>query len=339
MRHEKASMVLELARRLAASAEGMTLDEIAQAMGVGRRTAERMRDAVAALFPQMETLPEGVHRRFRISGGLDSLYQTPTGEELAELAKSAAALRAEGAERRAETLENLERKVRAALKRPAMRRLAPDLEAMARAETIAAQAGPRPHEDPAVVDPLRRALTAMRAVSFVYHGGRTPGARRTVTPYGLMFGRMNYLVAVEDGAETPEPRNWRLDRMAELEVLDRPAAPPPAFRLEDYAARSFGIYQDDVEEVELLIAPEGAEDALRWRFHPTQTLRQRQDGSVEVRFRAAGMRELAWHLFSWGDRVRIAAPERLRAIMVEELNLALKAHGGGAGPEAAAPPP
>lgn len=52
MRHEKAGSVIELARRLAASAEGLTLDEMAEAMGVGRRTAERMRDAVWALFPQ-----------------------------------------------------------------------------------------------------------------------------------------------------------------------------------------------------------------------------------------------------------------------------------------------
>ncbi len=49
MRHEKATRLLELARLLASSAEGLTLDEMAQAMGVGRRTAERMRDAVRRL--------------------------------------------------------------------------------------------------------------------------------------------------------------------------------------------------------------------------------------------------------------------------------------------------
>ena len=48
MRHEKARALLGLARRLAASAEGLTLDEMAQACEVGRRTAERMRDALGA---------------------------------------------------------------------------------------------------------------------------------------------------------------------------------------------------------------------------------------------------------------------------------------------------
>ncbi|HVL40786.1 MAG TPA: DNA-binding transcriptional regulator, partial [Brevundimonas sp.] len=52
MRLDKAALVIELARRMAASAEGLTLDEMARETGVGRRTAERMRDAVLALFPQ-----------------------------------------------------------------------------------------------------------------------------------------------------------------------------------------------------------------------------------------------------------------------------------------------
>ena len=46
MRHDKAAVVIELARRMAASAEGLTLEEMAQESGVGRRTAERMRDVM-----------------------------------------------------------------------------------------------------------------------------------------------------------------------------------------------------------------------------------------------------------------------------------------------------
>jgi predicted DNA-binding transcriptional regulator YafY len=34
-------------------------------------------------------------------------------------------------------------------------------------------------------------------VRFRYEGGSTPGRVREVTPYGLLFGRSNYLVAAE----------------------------------------------------------------------------------------------------------------------------------------------
>ena len=55
MRHEKAGQVLELARMLASTAEGLTLDEMAQRLSVSRRTVERMRDAVRDVFPHILT--------------------------------------------------------------------------------------------------------------------------------------------------------------------------------------------------------------------------------------------------------------------------------------------
>ncbi len=85
MRHEKAGRLLELARLLASTAEGLTLDEMADRMGVGRRTAERMRDAVREMFPQIEELDDPPKRRFRIPAGLDGLFQAPTTEELAAM--------------------------------------------------------------------------------------------------------------------------------------------------------------------------------------------------------------------------------------------------------------
>jgi predicted DNA-binding transcriptional regulator YafY len=324
MRHEKAGLLLELARRLASSAEGLTLDEMAEVLGVGRRTAERMRDALYDLFATLETVEDGATRRFRIVGGLDGIFQNPTAEELLELNKAAASLRTSGADARAKALETLERKVRSAMRSSSLRRIVPDLEALVRAETIAVQAGPRPYEDEALIATLRQALMAMKAVSFTYLGGSTPGAPRTVAPYGLMFGRANYLVAVELGAA--EPRNWRLDRLANLEILERTAGPPESFDLRDYANRSFGIYQDTVEDVVLRVTPAGAEDALGWRFHPSQTTVLQADGSVIVTFQTSGMRELAWHLFTWGDKVEVLQPATLKATLIETLQSTLAWH-------------
>ena len=136
-------------------------------------------------------------------------------------------------------------------------RMVPDLEALVQSETIAVQAGPRPFEDEALIAVVRQALMAMKALRFTYHGGSRPGARREVTPYGLMFGRANYLVAAEIGGDAG-PRNWRLGRIRDIEVLERTAAPPAGFDLQTYANRSFGIYQEDVEDVVLRILPDSA---------------------------------------------------------------------------------
>lgn len=322
MRHEKAGKLLELARLLAGTAEGLTLDEMAERLGVGRRTAERMRDAVRDVFPQLEEVDDPPTRRFRIPAGLDGLFQAPTAEELAALAAAGEMFTQQGAGARAGALKSLEQKVLSATRASARRRLAPDLEALLQAETIAVQAGPRPFEDEGVLAAVREALLSMRALRFRYEGGATPGRVREVTPYGLLFGRSNYLVA-DEGAG---PRNWRLDRIADIEALPRAAPRPEGFSLQDYADESFGIFHDDTEDVILRIRPAGREDALRWRFHANQSIELQADGSVVVRFRASGMLELAWHLFTWGDKVQVLAPEVLRTTLLQQLDIVRRGH-------------
>jgi predicted DNA-binding transcriptional regulator YafY len=322
MRHEKAGKLLELARLLASTAEGLSLDEIAERLGVGRRTAERMRDAVRDVFPQLEEVDDPPSKRFRIPAGLDGLFQAPTAEELAALAAAGEVFAQQGAGARAGALRSLEQKVLSATRSAARRRLAPDLEAMLQAETIAVQAGPRPFEDEAVLAAVREALLSMKALRFRYAGGATPGRVREVTPFGLLFGRSNYLVA-DEGAG---PRNWRLDRIGDIEVTDRSVSRPAGFSLQTYADESFGIYHDDTEDVVLRISRAGRDDALRWRFHANQQVEPQEDGSVVIRFRASGMLELAWHLFTWGDKVRVVSPQVLKDTLIQQLDLVRKTH-------------
>jgi predicted DNA-binding transcriptional regulator YafY len=327
MRHEKAGRLLDLARLLASTAEGLTLDEMAERLGVGRRTAERMRDAVREVFPQLEEVDDPPTRRFRIPSGLDGLFQAPTADELAALRGAAELFAAQGAQTRAGALLSLEQKVLSATRAAARRRLAPDLEALLQAETIAVQAGPRPFEDETVLSAVREAVKSLSALRFRYEGGSTPGRVREVTPFGVLFGRSNYLVAAED--VQAGPRNWRLDRIHDVAVVDRPASRPEAFSLQDYADESFGIYHDEVQDIVLRITPQGADEAVRWRFHANQSVEPHADGSVLVRFRASGMLELAWHLFTWGDKVQVLAPPILRETLIEQIELARRAHTSG----------
>ncbi len=324
MRHDKAFQLIELARRMAASAEGLTLDDMARELAVARRTAERMRDAVLALFPTAEEVFDPPHKRWRIRGGLSAFEQAPTATEMLELTKAAQALRASGEPARAAALESLERKLKAAMRSTALNRMAPDLEALVRAETIAVQAGPRPTADEAMLATIRAAVLAQSPLGFTYSRPNAEPRRRSVAPCGLMFGRANYLVAAD--RETGRIQTFRLDRMSAVERQEGMAPPPEDFDLAAFASQSFGIYQDQVEDVVLRVAPgEKAAEARGWRWHPTQSLEDQPDGGVLVRFRASGMRELAWHLFTWGDQITILAPDRLKTVMAEEIAAAARA--------------
>ena len=296
-------------------------------MGVSRRTAERMRDAVREAFPQMEEVPDPPAVRFRSSTGLDGIFQAPTADEFAALRAAADTFRKAGAGARANALASLEQKVLSAVRAGVRRKLAPDMEALLEAEAMAIHAGPRPFEDEQVLGCVREAIMSLRRLRFKYDGGTTPGREREVTPFGLLFGRSNYLLGAE--GHSTEPRTWRLDRIRDIMVSPMPGARPADFTLQEFVERSFGIYQDAVEDVVLRIHPHGAEEAMGWRFHPTQHLEPQADGSVIATFRAGGMRELAWHLFTWGDKLDIVAPERLKEMMRSELAQAVRAHGLG----------
>jgi predicted DNA-binding transcriptional regulator YafY len=318
MRLDKATALLHLARRLAGSAEGLSLEEVAGEFGVDRRTAERMRDAVRDLFPQMEEIRKGRAKRFRIPGGLDPFFETPTVEELADLALAAEASRQAGLPDRAENLVRLAGKVESRI-RPGLRiRYAADVEALALTERIALRPGPRPACNPEVLRRLRAALLAMKQVRFAYTArGEGEAMMRTVDPCGLLFGSVYYLVGRREGA--PEPVLWRVDRMADVEVLDVAAQVPEGFEMEAFANRSFGVFREPAEDVVLRVRPGSADLARSFLFHPDQTFETQADGSLILRMRVGGLLELCWHLFTWRGEIEIVGPDRLKAVMAEEL--------------------
>ena len=75
----------------------------------------------------------------------------------------------------------------------------------------------------------------------------------------------------------------------------------------------------------LRVTPRGAAEARAWRWHQTHLVEDRPAGGGEAWFRASGMRELCRHLFSRGEQVETAAPERLKAVMAEALAAAGRA--------------
>jgi predicted DNA-binding transcriptional regulator YafY len=325
MRFNKTREILTLARALAGSAEGLTLDDMCRVTGCGRRTVERMRDTIREVFPQLEEIPDHPTKRFLIKGGLDRFFQDPTAEELSDLGVVVGQLRDAGATARARTLSELEKKIRAAMRLGIRRNAtATDVEALLRAERIAVEPGPKPAEDPDMLMTLREALLSMKTLRFTYHGGSRPGAVRDVAPFGILFGRTNYLIGADAGAE--KPKHWRLDRIENPHCLDTPAAPPAGFDLAAFANTPFAYFEGPQEDVALRVLPHGMEDFKNYRFHPSQTQEAHPGGGAIVRFRASGMLELAWHLFSWGNKIEIIGPESLRAQMLAELRRALAHH-------------
>ena len=312
MRYEPAARLVRLAVFMQGRQGGVTLDDIRSEFSVGRRTAERMRDAVRDAFGPLEEEEGGDRRkRWRLrSDGLRGLVSVPA-EELAALSAAAAALERAGLGQHAAGLEALDVKLRAARRAGAREQLEADLETLLHAEGLAMRPGPRQPVEPDVLRVVRDAIHRRRTVEFDYLS-RAAGrrSRQLVEPYGLLYGNRPFLVARTDWSG--EPRLWRLANISNARLGLEDFDHDPDFDLQAFARRSFGTYQEEPVKVVLRFDPRAAPDAASFRFHPGQKVEENDDETVTVRFEAGGLDEMCWHLITWGDSVTVEKPEKLR---------------------------
>lgn len=323
-RMAKLDRLLALVHLLSESAEGLTLDEMAEAIGVNRRTAERMRDVIAFHF-DLDEQADGARKRFRILGSLRRAYTRPTPEELAALQAEADARAIDGSPRAA-LLLSLLAKVKGALDDREKRRLAPDLELLARAHRMMVAAGPTAQSDPVILQTIQHAILAGACVEFDYvrDDGQEPQWRRVI-PFGIAFGPLTYLVGKlppRDGKPELDPVLFRLDRMQNVRRSATLGCAPDDFDLDAWLAESFGIWRDGTRSVTLRILPHAGARGRAWRFHRSQVTEGLNDGGLRVRFQAAGLREIAEHLFTWAGDLVIEGPDELRTMMRERLDRA-----------------
>jgi predicted DNA-binding transcriptional regulator YafY len=317
VRHEKAETLHRIALDMRGTAEGLTLDDIRtryanSEKALSRRTAERLRDAVDRLFSIEHANPGELPKRWRIRGTNAAALAHATAAELADLATATALLRRENMPAQARSVETVAAKLRAQMKAPMVARIEPDLEALTEAEGLAMRPGPRPKVDPQIVGALRQAILATRKVRLHYrYRGSGKRGFDTVHPYGFLYGSRHYLVAWSENPQARDIRNFSLSNIERVELLPKPFTRKRGFSLQAYAERSFGVFQEKPFDVIWRFDKQVADEATEFLFHPTQKLQLQKDGSLIVRFRAGGALEMAWHLYTWGDRVRVIEPKDL----------------------------
>ncbi len=319
LRYEKADNLLQLALEMQAARRGLSLQDIQERFGVGRRTAMRMRDAIMRNFPQALEVDTGdKSKRWRIPSGVLDRMVSFSADELADLETAIQMLKGAGQPDRAERLENMRGKLRALIPPDVARRTEPDIDALLEAEGFAMRPGPRPRVPGSVMIELRDAVKACLKAEIDYRNRRNGKLNtRLVHPYGFLFGHRNYLVAYHEHPKANKVALFSLSNIEGVRLLDDYFIREPDFRLADFAARSFGVYQQDPYEVIWKFTPDAAKTAAEFEFHPTQEMETAEDGSLIVRFHAASDLEMAWHLYMWGDKVEVLAPDSLKEMVAD----------------------
>jgi predicted DNA-binding transcriptional regulator YafY len=312
MSFSKAQNLIRLAQMAEARRGGISLEEIALEFGVSHRTAQRMTVALEETFGNV-LIEDGEDRKRRwrlLDPDLDRLQlRHETGVEALEIAARGA--KEEGRLRHARALADFRERLLA--KAPSRSRIETDAEAVLTAMGQVTRPGPKVSVETDVLDAIIEALRGPFRLRVRYNQN---ASNRILEPHGVLLGHRTYLAA-RDRAKADEVRNFRIDLIRDAEVLDESFRLEEGFNIANFAARSFGVWQDPEQYGEVIwrFAPEAAERAAGFRFHPRQVLEPQDDGSLVVRFEAAGWVEMTWHLYQWGDKVEVIAPKALRAMV------------------------
>lgn len=316
MTFAKADQMLSLARMASASRQGVSISDVMERFAVSRRTAQRMLRALEAQFLDTEaSVDHDGRKRWHLpTSGLQFPIWV-TAEELAAFDLATQALTRTGAHIDARHMGELRDKLTSLVPRATAARLETDHEALLEAQGLAFRPGPKSCSHADITSALSHAIRACAVVRLRYRRQDADTyVTRTVAPYGFIAGIRRYLVACKFTDKTAtNPRLFVIDNIKAVKLCSVGFVRAP-FDLRSFCERSFGIYQNERElsDVVLRFSKASADRVRNFVFHPTQTMEDMKDGRVVVRFRAAGLLEMTWHLYMWGRNVEVLAPRALR---------------------------
>lgn len=307
-RLNKAEEIIELAMMFQNSYCGLCIDDIQEHFECSRRSAERMKSLLFDMFPEkVEEVPTSdKKKRWRFAKGTMNFLISFTAIELANLMFLSELTNDES---RKKVMNELIEKIKALTPRRKFQSIQTDVEAIMESEGFAVRQYSRPLVKSKTMEDLRNAMIAYKKVQFDYPTEK--GKRRiTLNPYGLIISDKHYLVGFNEYVN--DLRLYKVDKIANLEVLEEYYLKDEKFSLTEYCKNSFSIYQEEPLNITLEFDKSVAEDVLNYHFHPTQKIKQLDGGNMQVKFTCGGKYAICHELFKWGTNVQIKKPVELK---------------------------
>jgi predicted DNA-binding transcriptional regulator YafY len=305
----------QLIQRLAKNRAGCGLDDLADELGCVRRTVYRDLDALMyAGFPVVSEKRDGrVYYRFLESFRLGDVPFTP--DEILALAFGEDLLRQLEGTVFHDSIQSALQKIRAGL--------SPELAAyLARlAETF--RVLPGPHKNYArfreTIQALHDAVLRKRIVRMRYRTGRTgKESTRELDPFRVWY-RSGGLYVVGHDHRSGEIRTFAVERIQSLEVTQKSFSVPASFDFDSWSASSFGVIAEPATRVVLCFERRWASYVEEHTWHPSQKLRPRKGGQLELTMEVGDTADLRAWILSFGAGAEVIEPPELRQALAQEL--------------------
>lgn len=301
-RYSRVSDILDLAIFMSSKKQGVTIKDIQERYNVSRRTAERMRDSLTCIFPQVDEIETNDTQKHW--GFIDYSIKELVSFSSKEIANIEQLQRRTTNKEMKEELGRTVEKIKS-LNRKNLNSVENNIELILQTEGYAIRQMPKYKIDINTLEVIREAIQKSLCVTGIYHD-----KERLVEPLGMIYGEKIYLIAREK-AKGDDIYTFLLHKFENVKLTDK-EFDKQGFNLQEYTNLSFGIYHGEILDVKLSFDKEVAEDAMKYNFHPTQKVKLEEDGTVTVKFKASGSREIIWHVFKWGKHCKILAPKSLK---------------------------
>jgi len=174
--------------------------------------------------------------------------------------------------------------------------------------------------DAKVFEGIFTALKTKRTLTFEYRSLQKPDyLPRMVDPYHAICQRANWYF-IGYCHDKKDLRMFSFSRVKNLGLTKKHFNIPQDFKADEYFDKQMGVFisAKTPYTVELLIDNEIATFALERQWHDTQTVEQRKDGSVYVKFTTTQMPEVLRWVLGQGHTVKALAPPELIGMVKDE---------------------
>lgn len=175
------------------------------------------------------------------------------------------------------------------------------------------------------IQQLHTAIHEKRLVSFQYGRYNTKlqfslskeGQPYFVEPLGLVWNNDRYYL-VANYLEENEIRQYRLDRMRNVQMLNDFFVPDPSFNLHEYTSKMFHMFGGEMISLEAEFNQELL-NMLIDRFGVTANIKDQTDGTIRLKAQVVMSEGLVRWLLRWGADVKVLHPQSLVQRMKEEI--------------------
>lgn len=287
---------------------GLTKREIADFLGCSMKTVERKMTELERCFGDAFIETSMYPKTYRIRSTNIPRQISFSAAEVSALRQAADLMKKSNMIENGTALSLLAEKLQTLLIKQESR----DAEVMRNSESCINRPVPHKKVDADVVETIKDAIKKWTAVEMDYVMKKSGASYRfTLCPYGLLYGdRNHYLLAADYDARGESNIHYYILSNIEKITLapEKTYSIPENFSVSNYVKDLFGMYNEEPFDVEWLFSPKAAKEAAQFVFHPSQTMKKNKDGSLTVCFRAGGVLEMAWHLYTWCGQVKVVKP-------------------------------